>query len=1168
MMISRRACCRGLVHFAAIGILLALGAFGVVPVEAATPAIGSGVRHSVALGADGRVRTWGDDSLGALGIGRALSSGRPAAVAGATGIVSVSAGQSHILALRNDRTVVAWGDNANGQIGDGTTTQRSTPVPVTGLTDVVQVAAGGGRSFALKSDGSVWEWGDALVPTRVPGLEGVVEISAGWRFVLARTGDGSVWSWGSNEYGQLGDGTRGEPFAWYPTPRLVRGLANVARIAAGGDHALALMAGGTVRAWGANGRGELGDATTTDRLAPVEVPGLAGIASVAAGYGHSIVFRGDGTALAWGANGYGELGDGTYADRPAPVPLAGLNGATAIATGFLHSVAVMPGGTLVAWGNNERGQLGDPALPQQLQPVEIAGLTGFRAAAVGDLFTVALKADGTVWTWGDNAFGQLGNSAYTFRSTPSTVVLDGVEKMSSGGFHVLALKSDGSVLAWGDSRAAQVGDGTAVNRSSPVPVTGLGPGSAVRDISAGAIHSLALEAGGTVLSWGDNYSSQLGPRSSEDASVPARITGLSDVAAISAGGGHSVALKRDGTVWTWGHNHSGQLGDGTRSALYQGRLAPMAVAGLAGVQAIAAGSSHTVALKGDGTLWAWGANGSGQLGDGTFEDRLVPVQVAKGLTDIAMVAAGDAHTLALRRDGTVWAWGANGDYRLGNSVGVDRAEPVPVAGLNRVVAIAANSHSMALKDDGSVWTWGGNGLGQLGDGTLVNREAPVVVLREGGAGSTADNDWFLDLEPSSPTTIPPDKVPVFLVVAGAVDGRFGAALRYRPEDVGTTGSVFVFALAPATRVKAARDGSRPVPMGKATSRAGAKADSPDCVLAQLDASGSLIAVTAAQLQAAQSGVLSAQGASVNVLNAASSPAYAGTTFYVGYGASNTAMIAGGVYRGVVAVPGTATCAVLSSYTGLWWNAAENGWGINFTHQGNTLFGTLFTYDANRAPLWLVMSGGTLQADGVTFTGELFRTTGPPFDASPFTPITAANYTRVGTMSASFSGVNSGTLTYTVQGASVTKEITRLVYGSRAASCVPVTGSRAGATNYQDLWWNAAEGGWGVNITHQDDTLFATLFTYDATGRDLWLVMSGGARQPDGAYQGTLYRASGPAFDASPFTPITQGDLTNVGTMRLQFADGERGTLRYAVNGAQVDKAITRLVFSSPVSACN
>jgi hypothetical protein len=282
------------------------------------------------------------------------------------------------------------------------------------------------------------------------------------------------------------------------------------------------------------------------------------------------------------------------------------------------------------------------------------------------------------------------------------------------------------------------------------------------------------------------------------------------------------------------------------------------------------------------------------------------------------------------------------------------------------------------------------------------------------------------------------------------------------------------------------------------------------------------------------------------------------------------------------VGGTGSCALNASatfettaaespprnYTALWWNPSENGWGVNFAHQGNILFGTLYTYDAAGAPLWLMMSNGAMQADGVTFTGDLYRTTGPAFNANPFTPITEANLTKVGTMTASFAGANAGTLSYTVNGAQVNKSIQRLVYGSRAANCVPSTASRAAAANYQDLWWNAAESGWGVNVTHQDNTLFATLVTYDATGKGLWLVMSGGVRQADGSYQGTLYRSSGPAFNASPFTPITAANLTDVGTMRFTFADGERGTLTYTVNGAAVTKAITRLVFSSPVPACS
>ncbi len=182
-----------------------------------------------------------------------------------------------------------------------------------------------------------------------------------------------------------------------------------------------------------------------------------------------------------------------------------------------------------------------------------------------------------------------------------------------------------------------------------------------------------------------------------------------------------------------------------------------------------------------------------------------------------------------------------------------------------------------------------------------------------------------------------------------------------------------------------------------------------------------------------------------------------------------------------------------------------------------------------------MSAGAMQSDGVTFIGDLYRTTGPAFNANPFTPIGAANVTKVGTMTVSFVDVNAGTLRYTVDGVEVTKVIERQVFGSRAAACFPTTDSRATATNYQDLWWNPAESGWGINVTHQDATLFATLFSYDATGKALWLVMSAGQRQADGSYAGDLFRTSGPAFNASPFTgsPRRRGGHHAPGLQRRQ-----------------------------------
>jgi len=201
------------------------------------------------------------------------------------------------------------------------------------------------------------------------------------------------------------------------------------------------------------------------------------------------------------------------------------------------------------------------------------------------------------------------------------------------------------------------------------------------------------------------------------------VTEGGDWVQIAGGGHHSLALRNDGTVWAWGRNNYGQLGDGTTTE----RHTPVQVANLTGVQAIAGGFSHSLALRSDGTVWAWGRNSKGQLGDGTTTNRTTPVQVLN-LTGVQAIAGGFFHSLALKSDGTVWAWGYNHFGQLGDGTTANRTIPVQVADLTGVQAIAAGSdHSLALRNDGTVWAWGWNYLGQLGDGTTANRSIPVQV---------------------------------------------------------------------------------------------------------------------------------------------------------------------------------------------------------------------------------------------------------------------------------------------------------------------------------------------------------------------------------------------------------------------------------------------------------
>ena len=234
---------------------------------------------------------------------------------------------------------------------------------------------------------------------------------------------------------------------------------------------------------------------------------------------------------------------------------------------------------------------------------------------------------------------------------------------------------------------------------------------------------------------GSNNYGQLGDGTTANKTAPGLVSSLSGVIAIDCGIEHSLALKSDGTVWAWGRNGNGQLGDVTTT----NSSSPVQASGLTGVIAIAVGGNHSLALKSDGTVWAWGFNQYGQLGDSTTTQRTTPVQVS-GLSGVIAIASGGYHSMALKSDGTVWAWGynSNGYGQLGDGSTTDRTTPVQVSLIGGVVAIAGGGyHSMALKSDGTVWAWGANYYGQLGDGSTTNRTTPVQVSGLTGAVAIA-----------------------------------------------------------------------------------------------------------------------------------------------------------------------------------------------------------------------------------------------------------------------------------------------------------------------------------------------------------------------------------------------------------------------------------------------
>lgn len=338
--------------------------------------------------------------------------------------------------------------------------------------------------------------------------------------------------------------------------------------------------------------------------------------------------------------------------------------------------------------------------------------------------SVSYAQVGTVWAWGSNGEGQLGNGTVVDSTTLTAVSkLTNVVQVTVGHSHSLALKLDGTVWAWGDNFHGQIGNGTTVNRYTPQQVAGL---ANVVQVVGASSSSLALKADGTVWAWGSNTFGQLGDGTTLDRKRPVQVKRLTGVAQISAGGNHSLALKLDGTVWAWGYNGSGQLGDGTLT----GSLTPVQVAGfdaltLTHVAQVAAGYSHSLALLRDGTVWGWGDNGSGQLGDGTSNRKRSPIQVSK-LNGVVQISTRGHHSLAVKSDGTAWAWGNNSEGELGDGTHSTKFSPVQVVNLTGVAFIVGcEAHSFALLQDGTVWGWGSYVL--LLDGTRKNKYSPVPI---------------------------------------------------------------------------------------------------------------------------------------------------------------------------------------------------------------------------------------------------------------------------------------------------------------------------------------------------------------------------------------------------------------------------------------------------------
>ena len=717
----------------------------------------------------------------------------------------ISVGGLHTCAILDTGSVSCWGSNDNGQLGNGTRTTSNFPVPV-GINGILQLAAGTSHTCALRHGGTLWCWGlngsgqignestfDQLEPQQVHNVSGAVAVASGGFHSCAILTGGSVKCWGNDSSGQIGDGSPGDTSS---KPTLVSGLSNAKTLALGEFHSCALLTDNSVKCWGHNGFGQLGDGTLLDRSTPVAVNGLGDeVLAITAGSSHTCALLDDAdkTVRCWGHNAFGSLGQATAVQPPPPDPggamvpsatpltvrfdnnpdplvvdLEPLKNVNALSAGAFHTCARVGGGAVWCWGNNNRGQLGaDPnpltakVLEDGVSAVQAGGLGGNAGAVTAGGFHTCALVGTTMKCWGYNFNGQLGRYQ-TFSHVPVLVTaLTGATTVTTGTDFACAIvslvgdetKPAGLPYCWGSNTDGRLGSGTGISDTTiRVPVAGA---AVAASMDAGNGHACFVPdppTGSTPKCWGLGGDGQLGNAATTNQPTPVSA-GLSNAIGISAGGslegaehGTTCAVRSDFKVSCWGRNNFGQLGNDSTSD----SSSPVTVrfdsdpdpsntvpADLGGVKAVAVGGRHACALIGlPGSVMCWGANGSGQLGDDSTDERHIATPVS-GLSNVTAIVAGGTHTCARLSDSTMKCWGENSSGQLGDKTNSDRHVPTAVFSFDGVgnahqakVIGAGDSHTCASRGDGGLSCWGANGSGQLGNNSISNRNEPVEAMPE------------------------------------------------------------------------------------------------------------------------------------------------------------------------------------------------------------------------------------------------------------------------------------------------------------------------------------------------------------------------------------------------------------------------------------------------------
>ncbi|APR84767.1 BNR repeat domain protein [Minicystis rosea] len=662
---------------------------------------------------------------------------------------AVAAGQFHACAIRADKTMWCWGHNTSGQAGTGTSDPIFLrPAPAGNGTDWIQVGAGASFTCALDGSKQISCWGtngagqlgDGTVSTRLSptpmtgGISDWTTLEVGNNHSCALRQDGSVWCWGANTRGQIGDGTNTNATA----PTAVSMAGPWTSVSAGVEFTCAVKADHTLWCWGLDTSRQLGDGKTTNSNIPVQEKTLAtDWASVSAGSAYACGLKLDGRRYCWGTNSLGQGGDTTILALAQPTAADTVTSWSRIDAGDLAACALRTDGTLWCWGDGSLGQTAQPgAEGPLLTPAQVGTDSDWTAIASGLRFACGLRQGGHLHCWGNASRAALGLGYGSDRSDPSPVgtAADWADvrvQLDDG----CAIRTNGDLHCWGRNVLGTLGDGTTVTRKDPVPV---GAGKVWKRVALGRTHTCGIAAADAtegVYCWGADASGEQGNGTAGAQLTPSPITAPTGIPtawiSLAAGFNHTCAVGQNGALWCWGRNASGQLGDASTT----NRTDPKQVlpTGAADWIEVSAGGDYTCALRAAGTLFCWGANGSGQLGTGDIVSPVTaPTQI--GTTAWAAIAAGQTHTCAVSKTGTLSCWGLNtsGQIGLGNTtspvlvptqVGTDTDWARPIVG--------QGPSTCALKTNGDLYCWGAGSYGQLGQGSLAGSTSPKKVPSTG-----------------------------------------------------------------------------------------------------------------------------------------------------------------------------------------------------------------------------------------------------------------------------------------------------------------------------------------------------------------------------------------------------------------------------------------------------